>query len=170
MKVMYIDAQNIHKSTQDIWRTIDRALFFWYAKRKFEINTVKIFFWYVSRYETLYKHLREIWYEVIFKETMILPNWDIKGNVDIDVAIHSILDLVELNLKSAYLVTGDGDYNTLVDLFRKRDCLWRVLIPHRDKASKLLKKSAWPHIQVLEDLRFFIEKKNPVTQGEQDSS
>jgi hypothetical protein len=40
------------------------------------------------------------------------------------------------------LVTGDGDYNTLVDLLKQRNKLGRVLIPHRDKASKLLKKSA----------------------------
>jgi hypothetical protein len=45
-----------------------------------------------------------------------------------------------------------------------------VLIPHRNKASKLLKKAAGPDIQVLEDLRYFIEKKNPDTLSGQDSS
>ena len=170
MKIMYIDAQNIHKSTQDMWRTIDWDLFLSYSKKKFDIDSIKIFFGYVARYETLYKHLRELWYDVIFKETMILPNGDIKGNVDIDIAIHSVLDLVEWGLQKFYLATGDWDYNTLVDLLRKRGVLWRVLIPHREKASKLLKRSAWPDVQVLEDIRYFIEKKNPVTQGEQDSS
>jgi len=170
MKIMYIDAQNIHKSTQDVWRTIDWWFFLSYAKKKFDLDAVKIFFGYLAKYETFYTRLRRLWYDVIFKETMILPNGDIKGNVDIDIAIHSILDLLEWWLIKAYLVTWDGDYNTLVDLFREREALWRVLIPHRNKASKLLKKSAWPHVQVLEDIRFFIEKKNPVTQGEQDSS
>lgn len=170
MKIMYIDAQNIHKSTQDVWRIIDWWTFLSYSKQKFDLDKIKIFFGYVAKYETFYKQLQLLWYEVIFKETMILPNGEIKGNVDIDIAIHSILDLVEGWLIKAYLVTWDWDYNTLVDLFRKRDVLWRVLIPHRDKASKLLKRSAWPHVQVLEDLRYFIEKKNPVTRGEQDSS
>ncbi len=170
MKILYIDAQNIHKSTQDMWRIIDWENFLWYAKKKFEIDSAKIFFWYMAKYETLYNQLNKYWYKVIFKETMILPNGEIKGNVDIDIAIHSILDLVEGWLQKFYLATWDGDYNTLVDILRKRGVLWRVLIPHREKASKLLKKSAWADIQVLEDLRYFIEKKNPVTQDEQDSS
>jgi hypothetical protein len=109
----------------------------------------------------LYKQLRVLWYEVIFKETMVLPNGDIKWNVDIDIAIHTILDVIEWWLTKGYLVTWDWDYNTLVDFLRKRNVLWRILIPHRNKVSKLLKKAAWPDIQVLEDLRYFIEKKNP---------
>ena len=67
--------------------------------------------------------MRDIGYTVIFKETLILPNGDIKGNVDIDIAIQVLLDLLEGELSSAYLVTGDGDYNTLVDLLKKRNKL-----------------------------------------------
>ncbi|MDR3168819.1 MAG: NYN domain-containing protein [Candidatus Peribacteria bacterium] len=44
-------------------------------------------------------------------------------------------------MTKAYLVSGDGDYNTLVHFFRQRGVLGRVLIPHREKASKLLKKA-----------------------------
>ena len=44
MKVVYIDAQNIHKATQDIGWKIDWELFFLYMKRKFEVVEVKIFF------------------------------------------------------------------------------------------------------------------------------
>ena len=161
MKIVYIDAQNIHKSTQDIGWKIDWELFFLYMKRKFEVIEVKIFFWYVPKYKHLYESLRKIGYTVVFKETLILPNGDIKWNVDIDIAIQTLLDLLEWELTSAYLVTGDGDYNTLVDLLKKRNKLGRVLIPHRDKASKLLKKSAWPDVQVLEDIRYFIQKKDP---------
>jgi len=124
-------------------RTIDRKEFLSYAKRKFEVDTAKIFFWYVAKYETLYQQLRTLGYEVIFKETMVLPNGEIKGNVDIDIAIHSILDVVEKWLTKAYLVSGDWDYNTLVNFRRERGVLWRVLVPHRNKVSKLLKKSAW---------------------------
>ncbi|MDR0860166.1 MAG: hypothetical protein LBO09_04210 [Candidatus Peribacteria bacterium] len=95
MNILYIDAQNIHKSTQEMGRIIDRGAFLAYTKRKFTIEKAKIFFGYVARYETLYQQLRTFGYDVIFKETMILPNGDIKGNVDIDIAIHSILDVVE---------------------------------------------------------------------------
>lgn len=69
-----------------------------------------------------------------------------------------MLDIFEWWLQKVYLVTWDWDYNTLVDLLKNRNLLWRVLIPNRKKASKLLKKSAWADIQVLEDIRYFIEK------------
>jgi hypothetical protein len=36
---------------------------------------------------------------------MLLPNGEIKGNVDIDIAMHSILDVVEGGLTKAYLIT-----------------------------------------------------------------
>lgn len=125
----------------------------------------------MEKYRSLYAQLRLSGYEVVFKETLILSDWTVKGNVDIDIAIHMLLDMLEGSLESAYLVTGDGDYNTLVTLLYKRWKLGRVLIPHRDKASKLLKKAAGPHVQSLSDIRYFIEKKkNPDAQGMQDSS
>jgi hypothetical protein len=139
-------------------------MFYGYLQKKFAPVTVKIFFWFVKQYAGFYKRLENIWFIVLFKETMCLPNGEIKGNVDVDIAIESLLDLCERWLIKAYLVTWDGDYNTLVDLFRKRDVLWRVMIPQKRKASKLLKKSAWSSIQTLEDLRFFLEKKNPKLQ------
>ncbi|GHV23085.1 hypothetical protein FACS189428_6120 [Clostridia bacterium] len=49
-----------------------------YTQRKFNIRTAKIFFGYVAKYETLYQQLRVFGYEIIFKETMVLPNGDIK--------------------------------------------------------------------------------------------
>lgn len=158
MKIVYIDSQNIHKSIEELWWIIDWELFYKYLCKKFEVQEIKIFLWYVKKYEKLYKRLKEIWYNVILKESMILENWNIKWNVDIDIAIHVILDIYETNLEKAYLVTWDWDYNTLVNLLKSRKLLWRVLIPNRKKASKLLKKSAWADIQTLEDLRYFLEK------------
>lgn len=160
MKIVYIDSQNVHKGIEELWWLIDWKLFYIYLKSKFDIDKVKIFFGYVKKYEKLYKFLKEIWYDVIFKETLVLPNGEIKWNVDIDIAIHVMLDTFEWWLLKVYLITWDGDYNTLVYFLKNRQLLWRVLIPNKNKASKLLKKSAWPDIQTLEDLKFLIEKKS----------
>jgi len=159
MKIVYIDSQNIHKWIEELWWLIDWELFYKYMKRKFLVEKVKIFLWYVPRYNKFYEKLKTIWYEIVFKDTLILPNWTIKWNVDIDIAIQAMLDIFEWNLEKAYLITWDWDFNSLVDLLKNRDLLWRVLIPNRKKASKLLKKSAWPDIQILEDIKYFIEKK-----------
>jgi len=159
MKIVYIDSQNIHKWILELWWQIDWEWFYKYMKKKFEVDKIKMFLWYMEKYKNFYKKLNHIWYEIVFKETLILPNWTIKWNVDIDIAINSMLDIFEGNLKKAYLITWDWDFNSLVDLLKKRKLLWRVLIPNRKKASKLLKKSAWADIQILEDIKYFIEKK-----------
>ncbi len=161
--IVYIDAQNVHKSTQDIGWIVDWQKLYEYLQRKLITPQVKIFFWYVAKYEYLYRELRWYGYEIIFKETLILPNGDIKWNVDIDIAICVLLDIFEWWLERACLVTWDGDYNALVDLLKARDKFGRVFIPHPKKASKLLKKSAGPHIQTLEDIRYFIEKRAPLS-------
>ncbi len=158
MKVVYIDSQNIHKAIEELWWIIDWELFYQYLVKKFEVQEIKIFLWYIKIYEKFYSQLKEVWYQVIYKETMVLENGTIKWNVDIDIAIHVMLDMFEWWLKKAYLVTWDWDYNTLVDLLKSRNLLGRVLVPNRKKASKLLKKSAWSDIQILEDIRYFIEK------------
>jgi hypothetical protein len=44
MHILYIDAQNIHKSTQEMGRIIDRGAFLKYSQRKFIIDIAKIFF------------------------------------------------------------------------------------------------------------------------------
>lgn len=56
---------------------------------------MKIFFGHVAKYEYLYRELRSYGYKVIFKETLVLPSGEIKGNVDIDIAISVLLDLFE---------------------------------------------------------------------------
>ena len=159
MKIMYIDSQNIHKAILDLWWIIDWEKYYIYIKNKYKLDKVKIFLGYINKYERFYKKLKNIWYEIVFKETLILPDGSIKWNVDIDIAINVLLDLFEWNLSQAYLVTWDGDYNTLVNLLKNRNMLWKVFIPNKNKSSKLLRKSAWSSIITLESIKYFIEKK-----------
>lgn len=44
---------------------------------------------------------------MLFKKTLILPNGDTKGNVDIDIAIQSVTDVYDHMLQKAYLITND---------------------------------------------------------------
>ena len=44
MKIVYIDSQNIHKGIKELGWIIDWELFYEYMKRKFNVDTVKIFF------------------------------------------------------------------------------------------------------------------------------
>ena len=94
---------------------------------------------------------------MLYKEVITKPNWDIKGNVDIDIAIRLILDMCEEWLKSAYIVTNDGDYNTLINLCKERYVLGWLITPDAVKASKMLTKIAWDIID-MQEIRQYIEK------------
>ncbi len=158
MKIMYIDSQNVHKAIEKLWWIIDREKFYKYSKLKFNVDKIKFFVWYIEKYKDFYIHLKNVWYDLVYKKAIILSDWTTKWNVDIDIAISSLVDFYENDLEKFYLVSSDWDYNTLVELMSKKWILWRVLIPSRQSVSILLKKAAWPNIQSIQDIKFLLEK------------
>lgn len=159
--IVYIDAQNVHKSLQYYHnRTIDWWRFFVYCASKFQATKVKIFFWYVQKYQWLYDKLSKCWFDICFKETLILPDGTIKWNVDIDIAIVLMRDFYEWDIAQIYLVTGDGDYNSLIDFAKEKAIFWSVLIPWINNSSKLLTRSAQKMIIDIAPMRNKLQKEN----------
>ncbi|MBS9784018.1 NYN domain-containing protein [Candidatus Gracilibacteria bacterium] len=138
MKILYIDSQNIHKALLEIGWKIDWERFFVYTKNKYEIDEIKMFVGYLQKFEKFYKKLEKIGYTMIFKKAGILPNGEIKGNVDIDICIESMKDFYENRLSEMYLASGDGDFNSLVDFFQEKSIFGKVFIPN---AKKIIKNS-----------------------------
>jgi uncharacterized LabA/DUF88 family protein len=114
MKAIYIDVQNIHRKTLDHGRMIDRQRLYRYLYEKYSPDRIYYVVWYIAKYHSTYQNLENIGYTMIFKETLVLPNGEVKGNVDIDIAIKVIEDARENGLTGVYLITNDGDYNSLV--------------------------------------------------------
>lgn len=112
----------------------------------------------MSKYDKFYDYLSSLWYSLLFKKVTILPNWSIKWNVDIDIAIRSLFDFFEEWLEKAIIVSNDGDYNTLVDVLRQKWVFDRLMIVDYTSASKQLRKSAWPYIQDIQRIKHLIEK------------
>jgi len=158
MKIAYIDVQNIHRKTVDFNWIIDWNKFLIYLKQNCKIDIVYYAVWYLSKYDKFYDYLSSLWYSLLFKKVTILPNWSIKWNVDIDIAIRSIFDFFEEWLEKAIIVSNDGDYNTLVDVLRQKWVFDRLMIVDYTSASKQLRKSAWPYIQDIQRIKHLIEK------------
>ena len=162
MKIVYIDAQNVHRRMQDRWRVVDWSKFFIYLKDHISPDMIYFAVWYMQKHQDFYNELELYGYTMLYKEVIIKPNWDIKGNVDIDIAIRLILDMCEEWLRSAYIVTNDGDYNTLIKICKDRRVLWWLITPDAVKASKILTKIAWDIID-MQEIRKYIERQKDLS-------
>lgn len=164
MKIVYIDMQNVHKSTEDMWWIIDWQLFYDYLTEKIQPEKIVIFIGYIQRYKHFYNRLQNIWYTLNFKEVLVRPDGSIKGDVDIDIAIQAMKDIDKLSL--AYIVTWDADYNTLIDEWQSRWKFWKLFVPRLEKTLYILRKSAGTKLQTLTDIRHKIQKQKDSPESE----
>lgn len=158
MRIVYIDMQNVHKSTEDMWRLIDRSRFYVYLTQKYKVEAILIFVWYIQKYQHMYEQLTKLGYKCVFKEVVIRPDWSIKWDVDIDIAIWAMKHIHQKIVTEAYLVSGDADYNTLIDEWVREWVFAKLIVPNVDKTMHILRKSAWGKLQSLTDIQHLIEK------------
>ncbi len=159
MKIIYIDTQNIHRSTQEMWWLIDWWLFYQYLQRKFLPDKIIMFIWYIQKYTHFYQKLTKIWYIIVFKEVLVREDWSIKWDVDIDIAIQAMKDMYKEPIKSVYLVSGDADYNSLIYERIKEWIFEKLIVPRLDKTLYILRKASGSKLQTLTDIKHLIEKK-----------
>lgn len=134
----FIDTQNIHLATQQEGWRIDWKKFRIYLKDKYSVECAYIFLGYLSKNKKLYQFLREAGYQIIFKETISI-NGKVKGNVDVGIAVKSLIEIPYYH--QAVLVSNDGDFACLIRHLIQIKKLRVVLSTKKQKASILLKKS-----------------------------
>lgn len=156
MKILYIDVQNVLGRVWDYWREIDRVKFYDYVTARYKIDKVYYAVWYLPHLQWEYDIMMSCWYELLLKDT-IIKDGKTKWNVDIDIAIRSIFDLTDATLTEAYLMTNDGDYNTLIKTFQEYRVWGRLITPDIRTASKALTRIVQDPID-LQYLRKLVEK------------
>jgi len=75
---------------------------------------------------------------LVFKPTLTLPDGKVKGNVDAELVLHTMIEYPNYN--KALIVTGDGDFYCLIDYLIKHDKLLKLMIPNRMEFSSLFRK------------------------------
>jgi hypothetical protein len=118
--------------------------------------SIFIFIGYVPQNQLLYINLQKANYILIFKPTLILPDGSVKGNVDAEMVLHTMIEY--LNYDKALIVTGDGDFYCLVDYLLQNDKLRNLLIPNMRKYSSLFRRLR-PHIVFINELRSKLEQR-----------
>ena len=136
----FIDSQNLNLGIRDLGWRLDYKKFRQYLSDKYDIKRAYIFIGYFPGNEMLYNSLIQFGYFIVFKPTLKLPNGSVKGNVDAELVLHSMIEFG--NYDKAVIVTGDGDFYCLVEYLAEQEKLEKLIVPNQNKYSSLLRKFA----------------------------
>ena len=149
----FIDAQNLNLGIRDLGWRLDFKRFRILLHERYSVVTAYIFIGFVFKNKDLYLNLENMGYKCIFKPTLDLADGRVKGNVDADLVLHTMINLN--NFDKAVIVSGDGDFYCLIEYLLQEDKLEMVLVPDENKYSALLKRLSRPNKNIFD----FINRK-----------
>lgn len=152
----FIDSQNLNLAIRELGWKLDFGRFRAYLKDKYAITKAFLFIGYVAGNEALYTSLQSMGYVCIFKPTLELSDGRVKGNVDAELVLHTMIELK--NFDQAVLVSGDGDFYCLVEYLLNIGKLKKMVIPNQKQYSGLLKRLSLPDKNIFDFMNSLREK------------
>jgi uncharacterized LabA/DUF88 family protein len=160
----FIDSQNLNLGSQRMGWKVDWRRFRQFLYDKYNVTQAYMFIGYMSENESLYEYMHELGYLVVLKPTIDVSSPDnskedsngnriheerekptVKGNVDAELVLYAMKE--QPNYDKAIIVSGDGDFFSLVeylDEVGKLDCVmapnWQyssLLKPYEDRIVRL---------------------------------
>jgi uncharacterized LabA/DUF88 family protein len=135
----FIDTQNLYLGIMSQGWELDFKKFRIYLKEKYFINRAFLFIGYLPDNEILYAMFKKFGYDLIFKPTVTSGKNNIKGNVDAELVLHTMLEYN--NYDKAMIISGNGDFCCLIEYLKKKDKLLKLMVPNMNRFSSLLKGS-----------------------------
>jgi uncharacterized LabA/DUF88 family protein len=138
----FIDNQNLNVTVQNLGWKMDWRKFRKYLSDKHGVTQAFMFIGYVPEYEEMYKFLHDAGYSIVLKPTydMTKPRPEeseeekrqkeekkVKGNVDADLVLWVMKEMK--NYDQAVLVTGDGDFYSVIEYLDEQKKLAKLLTP-----------------------------------------
>ena len=153
----FIDSNNLYQSlSKDIlkndkkiysgWK-LDYKKFRIYLRDKYNIQKAFLFIGFKPGNQTMYTKLQEYGYLCVFKPTLELEDGRVKGNVDAELVLHSMIEYG--NYDKAVIVSGDGDFYCLAEYFINNKKLKKILAPNQYNYSCLLNRLSNPDNNIL---------------------
>lgn len=148
----FIDSQNLNVGVQKYGWKMDWVKFRKFLQDKYGVSKAFMFIGYVPEFENMYQQLHEAGYMIVLKPTFDLTrvrpesgerkteggetkNKDaeeekrpVKGNVDADLVLWVMKELP--NYEKAVIVSGDGDFYSLVEYLDEQNKLLKILAPN----------------------------------------
>ncbi len=172
----FIDSQNLNVSTQKFGWKMDWKKFRQFLTEKYGVTNAYMFIGYMPEFEDMYQQLHETGYLIVLKPTYDMtkpqveaeegkPKKDeerhIKGNIDADLVLWAMKELP--NYSKALIVSGDGDFYSLIEYLDTQGKLLKLLAPSAHY-SKLYNKYE-QHVERLDnykrDLAYRTFKRRP---------
>jgi len=132
----FIDSQNLNLGVRSLGWRLDWRKFRQYLRNKYNITKAFAFIGYKAGNEELYTSMQRMGYVVVLKPTLELKDRTVKGNVDAELVLHTMIEYK--NYQKAIIVSGDGDFRCLVEYLESKNKLLRILTPNK-YYSQLLK-------------------------------
>ncbi len=153
----FIDGQNLYQGIKAMGWNLDYRRFRRLLLERYGIEKAFICIGYVPANAYLYAYLQDMGFTCIFKPTLKVRDGTIKGNVDAELVLHTMIE--KDHFDKVLIVTGDGDFHCLVEYLVQVGKLERLLVPNRFRYSALLKRAAGKHIDFMNDLQQKLAKK-----------
>jgi uncharacterized LabA/DUF88 family protein len=144
----FIDSQNLNKSIAALGWKLNFKRFRVYLRDKYSVVKAYLFIGFLPENEQLYRFLQNAGYICIFKPTIELGGRKVKGNVDAELVLHSMIQFQ--NYDQAVIVSGDGDFFCLAEYLLGEGKLLKMLIPNERSYSGLLKRLNSPKRDIFE--------------------
>ena len=155
----FIDSQNLNLGVRSQGWKLDWRKFRQYLRNKYQVAKAFLFIGYKAGNEALYTNMQQMGYVVILKPTLELPDGSVKGNVDAELVLHTMIEYK--NYQKAIIISGDGDFHCLIEYLVNEDKLLLMLAPNK-YYSRLLKPFSKFIVRV-DKLRGSLELKKHVT-------
>jgi uncharacterized LabA/DUF88 family protein len=135
----FIDSQNLNLAIRDLGWKIDWRRLRRYLKNKFGVSKAILFLGKVQGNEKMYKFLRHVGFDIVFKPVINDHTGKPKGNCDAELILHCARIEYD-NFDKAIIISGDGDFYCLIDFLIKENKLLKIGIPSRKNFSSLFTK------------------------------
>ncbi|MEY2986080.1 MAG: hypothetical protein RJB24_309 [Candidatus Parcubacteria bacterium] len=152
----FIDGQNLNKSIQSQGWSLDYKEFRNYLDREYGVKKAYMFIGMVNTNQQLYSALQDFGYHLVFKPTLATKQGELKGNVDAEMVLYALTQINQYD--KAVIVSGDGDFYTLVQYLKSQGKLHTLLVPN-EKAYSNLYDSLDIKTDFVDDLRQKLEYK-----------
>lgn len=134
----FIDAQNLHAGVESLGWKLEHKKFRDYLRNELSVTRAYMFIGFMEEHQPLYSALQEAGFILHFKPLVRQVDTVIKGNVDADMVLQTMVDIDKYD--QAVIVSGDGDFAGLIRYLAGINKLKQVIIPNRSTYSSLFKR------------------------------